>query len=59
MSGLVPVRVTVLLLPERLPAPSRARTKYDTVAVVGWVVSAYVVVVAFVVAISAPLRNTS
>ena len=33
--GWVPVRVTVLLLPERLPATSRARTKYDTVVVVG------------------------
>ncbi len=32
----LPVRVTVLLAAEVLPAPSRALTKYDTVAVSGW-----------------------
>ena len=34
--GCEPGRVTVLLLPETLPALSRARTKYETVAVTGW-----------------------
>jgi hypothetical protein len=33
--ALVPVRVTVLLLADWLPAASRARTKYVTVALAG------------------------
>jgi hypothetical protein len=37
-----PVRVTVLLLPETLPAASLARTWYDTVALSGCM-SVYVV----------------
>ncbi len=36
LSTLVPVRVTVLLFPDVLPAASLARTKYATVAVSGW-----------------------
>jgi hypothetical protein len=32
-----PVRVTVLLLVDWFPAASFARTKYDTVALPGWV----------------------
>src|SRR5436189_74033 len=51
----VPVRVTVLLSPDTLPAPSRARTKYETVTLVGWV-SANVVPVPFVFVARDPLR---
>ena len=37
VSPVSPVRVTVLLLPDWFPAASLARTKYDTVALAGWV----------------------
>ncbi len=58
VSTVVPVRVTVLLFPDWLPAPSRARTKYDTVTVVGWV-SVQVVVPAPTLVARVPLRYTS
>src|SRR5690349_9313104 len=56
--GLVPVRVTVLLATEELPAASCAFTKYDTVAVSGWL-SVYVSTFPATVVIWVPLRNTS
>ena len=37
VSPLSPARVTVLLLPDVLPAASLARTKYVTAAPAGWV----------------------
>src|SRR5690348_4634295 len=54
----LPVRVTVLLAADTLPAASRALTAYDTVAVSGWL-SVYVSVPPPTLAISVPSRYTS